>query len=1032
VTEVWEFPASYGQERIWLANQMQPGSSVYHVTMTYEVPSTVDCETVVAALRQIVQRHESLRTALRVDGDGTLLQVVHADVPVTVDHDPAHDDLRGLSYADGEARFLARTRVATEEPFALGRPPLWRARLLRGERGWWLVMVGHHVIVDATSFGVIEAELTELWTAAEAGRPSSLHRLPIQYADWAVWHRQTLLSPARVERELAYWRERLAGAPPIHAVPLDRPRAATQDFAGDEIRFAIPTGIAERVERLARQLRVTEFAVLFGAYATLLARLGGEPDVVVGVLVAGRGPRTAALIGMFVNTVVLRVDTDASSSFAALVGQVAQATAAALEHAAVPVQRVVEELVPYRDPAVAPLYQIGFNHLPGTPLNAAHGTARDELAIELSGLEGRVEYRTGLFDPATARAFADRYLRVLDALTADPTQAPSRAVLLDQAERARLLEFGTGAPSTPDGPTIAALVLARAAATPDAVAVVGTDTTLRYGELAARAAELAGRLREAGAGPDRIVGVALPRSPELAVAFLGVLMTGGGYVPLDPALPAERLAYMLADSGAVAVVTAPMYHGSIPDEGLAVLDVVTESIPDSLSTVDLSTVDGVAYVIYTSGSTGRPKGAAVGHRSLANFVRWFVGRTGLGPADRVLASTSPSFDAFGVELFPALAAGGTVVVAPDIGGFDPDALLRQAAAQRVTLLPTVPTLLRALVDSPRLADCADVRQIVCGGEQLTGELVAAVQARLPVPVHNLYGPTETTIAVTAHTCAPGERLPGAVPIGRPIPGARVRLLDEAGEPVPAGAIGQVHVGGAPVGRGYPADPQLTAERFVPDPDGPPGARYYRTGDLARWSADGVLSFVGRIDGQLKVRGRRIEPGEVAAALCARPGVRDAAVVRDGDRLVAYVLAEPGVDTRALRTGLRTTLPGYLVPAAVVAIPAFPLTPNGKLDVSVLPPPDYDMPAGTVESAPEGAGERLIASVWAQVLGVERVGVDDDFFDLGGHSLLASRIAIRLSDVLDMEVPVHLFFSHLTVRKLAAALEELMHLDQAAG
>ena len=733
---------------------------------------------------------------------------------------------------------------------------------------------------------------------------------------------------------------------------------------------------------------------------------------------------------MFVNTALPRVDTSSDPTFGQLAGQVAGATLEALEHAAVPLQHVVEELASRRDPAVTPLYQIGFNHLPGVPLNSCYGTARDELALELSGLQGRVEYRTSLFDTASARAIAVRYLRVLDAVTDRPDLRVSRVPLLDPAERAVLLGFGTaGDPAELTGMTVPELILAQAARTPDEIAVRACGASLSYRDLVERAWSLAGRLRGQGIGPERLAALVLPRSPELVVAILAVLVAGGGYLPLDPTWPAERLAFMLADSGATVLLTSAGHRPALAGTSAAVLDIAGADLSGAAGGTRVLSAGpaNVAYVIYTSGSTGRPKGSAIEHRSLANYVRWFIRQFGLGPADRVLASTSPSFDAFGIELFPALAAGGTVVVAPGSAGLDPDALLGLAATEDVTMIATV---LRMLVDSPALARCTAVRQVVVGGEQLSGKLAADLAGRLAVPLHNLYGPTEATIDVAAHTCLPADRYADAVPIGGPLANARLYLLDQRGELVPVGAVGHLHAGGVPVGRGYPGRPGLTAERFVPDPFGPPGSRLYKTGDLARWTADGTLAFIGRVDSQIKIRGLRIEPAEIEAVLREQPGVRDAAVLAreetPGDRrLVAYVLTAPEADTGAMRTALRRSLPEYMVPAAIVPVPSFPLTSHGKLDVAGLPPPDYAAAGGGRYFAPRTACERLIATVWADVLGVDRVGAGDDFFDLGGHSLLAARIAVRLCDAIGAELPIHLFFSHVTVSELARAIEELM-------
>jgi amino acid adenylation domain-containing protein len=1050
----WVFPASYGQERLWLASRLQPRSSVYNVVLQIPLPSDVDTATATAALAEVVGRHEALRTSLRagagaLDGgrDGGLAQVVHRAVPVEV----VHEDLRDLPPDRVERRYDELCLADALIPFVLDRPPLWRARLIRvRDDDWRLVVVAHHTICDATSFLNLRAELTELCRAMAAGRAPRLPDLAIQYADWAVWQREKQLTPARMEAGLAYWRARLAGISAVHALPTDRPRTATQDHTGAEVGFDIPAEVAARVTGLARRLRVTEFGVYVAAYAALLARLGGHPDVVLGVPVTGRdAPQTAPLIGMFVNTVPLRVDTGADPTFEALAGQVARDTVEALEHAEIPVQRVVEDLVPRRDPGVPPLYQIGFNLLPGTPLNGGFRTARDEIAIELSGRLGRLEYRTNLFDARTAQTMVDRYLRVLDAATQRPELRVSRLPLLAAEERALLVDVWSGAaartPAATDATGVHELILAQAGRDPSAVAVLGPDGTLRYGELAVRARLLADRLRARGIGPERLVAIALPRSPDLVVAVLAVLIAGGAYLPLDPAQPAERLGFMLADSGATVLLSAGG-DGHHPP-GVCVLDVTGSAHPADVS--EPSELPGppapipagpanLAYVIYTSGSAGRPKATAIEHRSLTNHVHWFVRHFALGPRDRSLVWFSPGFDAFGIQLFPVLAAGGAVVVAPESAGADAEALLSLCTGHGVTMVALVPTMLRLLTDSVALPSCTAMRHVICGGEQLPGELARAFTRRLPVPLHNVYGPTETTIHVSDHPYLPADH-DDPVPIGRPHANARLYVLDDTGEPAPVGVTGHLHIGGIPVGRGYPGRPALTADRFVPDPFGPPGSRLYRTGDLARWTADGSLVFAGRLDAQIKLRGRRIEPAEVEAVLREQPGVLDAAVLLRVDgfgdpRLVAYVRTAGAAaaghrpDGGTLRAALRRFLPDYMVPAAIVAVEDFPLTPNGKLDAAALPAPPGAPGRERPYVAPRTASEDLVATVWAEVLEAGRIGAEDDFFDLGGHSLLAARIAVRLSDVVGVEVPIHLFFSHQSVAAFAEAVEALLAAD----
>ncbi|MFI5958877.1 amino acid adenylation domain-containing protein [Cryptosporangium sp. NPDC051539] len=1001
---MWTFPASYAQERVWLADRARPGSGAFAVGLPVPLPPGVDADGALAALAAVVARHESLRTSFRLAG-GVLEQVVHAEVDVAA---PVMD-LRTGSGSPAE-RVHAVCAADAAEPFDLARAPLWRARLLRfADDEWVLGFVAHHTICDGRSWYQLAAELTELCVARREERAPNLPALPIQYADWAVWQREKHLTPDRVDRQLAYWRRRLADLPPVPALPTDRPRTLNQDDAGGDILFTLPTEVAERVATLARRWRVTEFAVLFAGYVALLARLGGDPDVVVGVPLAGRDePQVAALIGMFVNTVLLRIDTADDPTFETLARRIAEATLQAIEHGDVPFQQVVSIL----DQPGAPLPQFGFNFLRDTPRQRGYGTARDELVLEISGSEGRLEYRKALFDEATAQALVDRYLRILDAAGRVPATRVSELPLLSDVESATVVDWGTGAEAA-GAELVLDRVLAQAQRSPDAVAVRAGSTVLTYRELVERAERLADRLAALGAAPGRVVAVAVPRSAEYVIAVLGVVLAGAAYLPIDPDQPADRVELLLGDAGADLVVVADRAVAT----GRTVVGIDADE-PAPRAERPRAAAGDLAYVLHTSGSSGPPKGVAIEHGSLAGYVRWFARRCELGPGDRVLAATAPTFDAAVNELFPVLATGGTIVVAP--GPVDPRGLIDLAVEHAVTLLPTVPTVLAELIATGGLERCTSVRQVVCGGEQLTGDLRRALAEQLPVPLHNIYGPTETTVGVTAHTCPPDHEHAGAVPIGRPIPGARLRVLDRSGRPVPIGSPGELLIGGDSVARGYVAAPARTAERFGPDPDGRPGARRYRTGDLVRWRPDGELEFLGRLDAQLKVRGIRIEPGEIEAALRAAGAAQALVRMRDG-ALVAYVVGGPP-DPDALARAL----PRHLLPTAILSLDALPRTTSGKIDVAALPAP---VAAGG--RPPATPAEELIAEVWAEVLGADQISADDDFFALGGHSLLAARIVARLSDLLELEVPIELVFTHETVAELARAVEAMLT-DAIAG
>ena len=1047
---VWAFPASYGQERIWLAEQSRPGSTVFAVGLVFPLPPGTDEDAATAALTAVVARHEPLRTSLRAVG-GRLEQLVHPGVPVAL----ACTDLGQVPASQAQALVHRSCQEDMAPPFDLEQAPLWRARLLLlggGERV--LTLVAHHTVCDGQSWQVLKAELSELCLARAESRPPRLARLRLQYADWAVWQREHQLTPAAAHRELDHWRARLVGLPAVTAVPTDRPRTPDVDDAGGEVFFAIPQAVADRVTGCARRWRVTEFAVLFAAWAALLARLGDDPDVAMGVPVSGRSePDLAGLVGMFVNTVVLRVDMSADPSFEALTRQAADVALEAMEHGDVPFQQVVSALAQARGggaegaggPALLP--QVGFNLLQGTPLQRGYGTAREDLLLELAGRSGRLEYRTALFDDSTAREIADRFLRVLRAATLDPAVPVSRLPLVDASEQARLDVLGTSTDpdhtaAVPAGALLPDLVLARAARVPDAIAVRDGDTVVTYRDLAQRGRRLAGRLTAAGVGPERLVAVLLPRSADHVVTVLGVLLAGGAHLPLDPDQPLERLASLLASSGAGVLVTRDGVPPGLAVPGVRIIDMSQDAGPAATPQAGVGpdrTPAGpshLAYVLHTSGSTGTPKGVAIEHRSLTGYVRWFVERCALGPQDRVLAVTSPTFDACVNELFPVLVTGGTIVVAPPCHAGDPRRLADLVVEHAITLLPLVPSTLAEWVASGQLARCTSVRQVVCGGERLSGHLHRALVQQLPVPLHNIYGPTETTVGVTAFRALPTDHHAAAVPIGRPVAGARIRLLDARGGPVPVGVPGQVHVGGPPVGRGYPRHPGLTAERFVPDPFGPPGSRLYRTGDRARWLPDGHLEFLGRLDEQVKVRGVRVEPGEVETAVRSLRGVLQAAVVLredapGGPGLVAYLVPAAGTHEQAgWRAALARVLPRHLLPAALVPLPALPTTAAGKLDRAALPPPGEAgrSTAGAAPELPRTAVERLVAEVWEQVLGVPGIAAHDRFLDLGGHSLLAVRVVTLLSDLLDVEVPVHLVLADGGVTELAGAIEALVVAD----
>ena len=1005
MTRTWTFPASSGQERVWLAQQLDPGSPVFTVPAAVRLRAASGAD-VVAALRAVVARHESLRTALELR-DGELVQVVHAEVPVAP------------PVLDGPEPEGAMIDTVIDTASA----PLWRARVVRlGPDEWLLDAVVHHAVFDAASLTVLAGELAELCAAHREGREPRLPELAVQYPDYAAWERRGAAGPV-AQAQLAHWRERLAGLPAVHGVPTDRPRAAELGYAGAEVRFAFPPGLPAAVDALAARLSATPFAVLLAAWAALLGRSSGSDDVVIGTTTWGRDrPELGALIGMFVNPVVLRIDLGGEPTGAELVGRVRRTVLDATEHAAVPFQAVVGVVRTRRDPGVQPLYQLGVNLLPGSGLEPSVATtAQDDLGLDLAPTEGRLRYRTALFDAATAGAVVARYLALLDALVAGPDRPVADLPLADDAERVRVAAWGTGPPPAPAPDAVLhELVAARAAVEPNALAVEGEGASWTRAGLAARAAGVAHHLRGLGVGPGSVVAVCGAPSPPVVAALLGVLSAGAAYLPLDPATPPERLALLVADAGArvlLAVAEGPAPDG-VPD-GVTVLrldaDPWWEGHPAESPAGGAGPGDP-AYVIHTSGSTGRPKGVVVEHRAVVAYLRWACGAYP-GLAGRAHLHSSIAFDLSVTALFGPLLAGGSVRTGP-LTGAGPAPTFLKATPSHLDLLAALPAAASPTVD------------LVLGGEALTAAALAPWRARHPgVAVTNEYGPTEAAVGCVAARIAPGEPLPpGPVPIGRPVAGMRALVLDPRGAPVPAGVVGELLVAGPQLARGYLGRPGPTAERFVLRD----GERCYRTGDLVRWRADGALEYRGRADDQVSLHGYRIEPGEVVTALRACDGVRDAAVVLREDvpgvpRLVGYLAGT--ADPAAVVARLRAALPAHLVPSALVPVDALPLTPNGKLDRARLPPPP--VPGTADDRAPATAAEELVAEIVADLLGLDRVGADADLFALGGDSLVAIRAATRIREAVDVDVPVRAVFAHPTVAGLAAEVERLLaeELDQ---
>ncbi|MER6781386.1 MULTISPECIES: amino acid adenylation domain-containing protein [unclassified Streptomyces] len=1047
---------SSGQRRLWFFDQLQPGSAAYNIACGVWLRGPLDQPALERALTRITERHEVLRSVLRADGEGGVLAVVLPVAPVAVRTVSA-------SGAAGEELVRRAGRIAAE-PFDLAAGPLLRCTLLSGAGdARLLVLAMHHAVSDGWSLQVLIRELVELYGAQAEGREPRLPALAVQYADYALWQSQWLSSPAAAA-QLEYWRGRLDGAV-LADLATDRPRPARSDFSGAHARFEVGAAAGARIGALAERLRTTPFTVAMAAFAAVLARFTGQDDLVVGTPVAGRGrAETAALAGFFVNTLPVRVDLSGDPSLEELVARMHGEVLDARSHAEVPFDHLVEELRPQRDaggrtPLVRYLFQsdesaqepVVVGGLEMLPVRLDTGTAKFDLAVDLSpradgGFDGLVEYSTELFDPATVERIATALRLVLE--EAGPARAAttvSRLAVMTPADRAELLErwSGAGVPAVAtDTATVHGHVEAQADRTPHATAVQFGGERLGYAELDERANRLAWELRARGVGRGDLVGVALPRGLDLMVALLAVLKSGGAYLPLDAGYPAARIEMMLEDAGARVVVTDT---DAVPAEltaaaGAAGAQVLclrrdAEAVaarPGHRPQAGAGAHD-LAYVIFTSGSTGRPKGAMNEHAAVVNRLLWMHRAFGLAEGEGVLQKTPIGFDVSVWELFWPLMVGGRCVLARPGGHQDPEYLCDLIASAAITTVHFVPSMLAAFTTAGRLPAVRDtLRRIVCSGEELPAALVTECAALLPdTGVFNLYGPTEAAVDVTWYPCAEGYGV--RVPIGRPIDGAHVYVVDRAGRPVPVGVAGELLLGGPAVGRGYWRRPGLSAQRFVADPFGAPGSRLYRTGDLCRWRADGTLQYLGRIDHQVKLRGMRIEPGEIEEALRTHPGVDSAVVsVRTGSSgtpvLVAHVRPAGGPDAPeaseglggVLRAHLRELLPAHMVPTAFAAVAEWPLGPNGKLDRRRLPDPEPAAPeAGRV--APATPVESELCAIWAQVLGVPAVGATDNFFDLGGHSLLATQLLARVRARYGVELPLGRLFAAPTVRATAEAL-----------
>jgi len=1036
------------QQRLWLLQQQEAGSTAYNIPFAYQIKGKLDIKILEESFKAVVKRHKILRTTFAMTTDEPV-QSVKPDftfkLPVV--------NLENLPLAEQEA---AKKRIIAQETqycFELSKDDLVRCLLIRLNQNEHLLLLNmHHIIFDGWSVGIFSRELSTFYQAISSGEPTSLSELPLQYADFAYWQRQQLQSK-ELSRQLSYWKKQLEGKLPVLELPTDYPRPPIKTSTGERHRFKLSLSLCASLKALAQRQSVTLFMLLLAAFKVLLYKYTGQEDLLVGTANANRNRQEIEnLIGFFVNTLVLRTDVSGNPSFIELLNRVNQVTLAAYDNQELPFEKLVEAINPERNLSHTPLFQVMFVlqnagmlslEIPGVDtqiVDIHNGTCKFDLQLELleeqDSLSGWFEYNKDLFSAATINRMAGHFVTLLEGIVANPEQPIADLPLLTGQESHQILiQWNDTAAELPRSQCIHHLFSEQAARTPEAIAVVFEERKLTYAQLNRLSNQVAHYLQKLGVGPEQLVGICLERSVEMVVGLLGILKVGGAFVPIDPEYPEERRQFMLSDSQVTEVLTMNKFEAEVSKQGLKPIfldldwaEISQESGENVTSNV---TQENLAYTIYTSGSTGKPKGVMNTHKGILNRLLWMQKTYGLTAEDRVLQKTPFSFDVSVWEFFWPLMFGASLVLARPGGHKDSAYLAKLIADEKITTLHFVPSMLQLFVEEPLLEHCRHLRRVICSGEALPAELVKRFFHRSNAELHNLYGPTEAAIDVTSWKCqkdSPHE----IVPIGRPIDNTQIYLLDTNLQPVPIGVLGEICIGGVGVARGYLNRPQLTSEKFIRDPFSvQPEARLYRTGDLGRYLPDGNLEFLGRKDYQVKIRGFRIELGEIESVLQSHNKITEAAVVAREDRsghkqLVAYLVASPqGTNVKDVRSYLQEKLPEYMVPSLFVFLDSMPLTTNGKLDRKALPSPyETQLENSQKYVMPQTPLEEKIAEIWRQVLGLERVGIYDNFFELGGHSLLATRTIMLCREVFQIDLPVRCLFESPTIKTLARTIEVL--------
>ena len=1050
-------PASFAQDRLWFLDQLEPGTAAYNLVRAFRITGPLNVNALTSAIGAVIRRHESLRTIFE-SVDGEARQVVLSDIEVQV-------PILNLADFPESEREREALRIASEQgkkPFDLTRGPLLRAALLQLSRDRYiLVLAMHHIITDGWSISILFRELAHCYEAYASGREPELPELPIQYVEYAQWQRE-YISGEVLAKQVKYWKNKLAGAQTILDLPTDRQRPTTHSWHGATEELIFESQVRAALKEFAQSEGATLFMVSMAAFQALLWRYTSQDSILVGTPTAARSQiEIENLVGFFVNTLVFRADFTADMTFRELVRQVRACALEAYAHQDVPFEKLVEELVPQRSMNTTPLFQVMFTFqnipkqvfeisgLKMKELEFETGIAKFDLAVEAfeddddDEFHCRFEYNTDLFEKQTILRELGHFRNLVNAVLKNPDEPVARIPLMDDREREQtVLQWNNTATDYPRDLHIHSAFERQAARTPDATALIFQGKKIPYRQINEDANRLAHYLIKKGVGAGDLVGVSVERSPELTIALLGVLKTGAAYVPLDPSYPLQRLASTLDDTRAECVISNNGIRNKLPDtvRNLIMLDSEAELIRNEsplnpvMPIMELSRVER-AYVLYTSGSSGRPKGVEGTHRGAMNRMRWMWERYPFEAGEVCCQKTNVGFVDSVWEIFGPLLAGVPSAILPQEAVLDPEELLRILAEQRVTRIVLVPSLLRALLEhAPNLEErVPELKLWSCSGEVLTWELARRFRKGYPkAKLLNIYGSSEVAADVTWHEVGKEEEAEGtvSVPIGRPISNTQVYVLDRNRNAIPVGVRGEIYVGGDGLALGYWRQPEMTAERFVPNPIAPERSqRLYRTGDLGRWRSTGEIEYLGRMDGEVKVRGMRIELGEIETVLASHRWVEEAVVELSGEgaeqRLVAYVVAgEEGTPSaRELRRYVRSKLPEHMVPASYVKVAAMPLLASGKVNRRALPTVEGVALSEQGMVAAQTEVERKLAGMWAEVLKLKEVGADQNFFELGGHSLLVLQVMARIRREFDVELGVRMMFEEPTIAGLANEVEK---------